>query len=182
MKKITPLVRYSLCGPRSFLLVHWLNSWFLLVHSSSSNMFFKIAKRLFKGHGENVKFVCYPRMFGLFIEIYWSAVVAILQYYWRVLNVFLNKSPISIMSPICFQLTMFHQRTILKVIRPVVVRTTYFSIKKLILSRDPVPLNGVFETRNHVIPMDYRTIHRLQLVFDIPPPYPPPPPLAIVSS
>jgi hypothetical protein len=31
---------------RCFQLVHWLNSWILLVHSSSSNMFFKIAKWL----------------------------------------------------------------------------------------------------------------------------------------
>jgi hypothetical protein len=29
-----------LCGPRRFLLVHWLIFWFLLVHSSSPNIFF----------------------------------------------------------------------------------------------------------------------------------------------
>jgi hypothetical protein len=31
-------------GPHRFLLVHWLNFCFVLVHSSSSDMFFKIAK------------------------------------------------------------------------------------------------------------------------------------------
>ncbi len=34
--------------------VPWLNSWYLFVHSSSSNMFFKIAKRLLEGCGEKV--------------------------------------------------------------------------------------------------------------------------------
>ncbi len=51
-----------LCGPCRFLLVHWLNSWFLLVHSSCSNMLFKIAKRQFKGRREKVKFVCVSRV------------------------------------------------------------------------------------------------------------------------
>jgi hypothetical protein len=44
-----------LYGPSRFLLVHCMNSCFLLVHSSSSNMFFKIAKRLFKGRREKIK-------------------------------------------------------------------------------------------------------------------------------
>ncbi len=35
-----------LCGPCCFLLVHWLNSWFLFVHCSNSNMLFKIGRRL----------------------------------------------------------------------------------------------------------------------------------------
>ncbi len=51
-----------LCGPRHFLLVHLLNSRFLLAHSSRSNMVFKLAKRLFKGRGEKVKFVHGPRV------------------------------------------------------------------------------------------------------------------------
>jgi hypothetical protein len=51
-------------------------------------MFFKTFKRQFKGHGE---FVC-------------CLIEAILKYYWRVLNVILNKSPKIIISPICFQL------------------------------------------------------------------------------
>ncbi len=38
-------------------------------------------------------------MFLFFIEIYWSVV----EYYWRELNVIVKKSPISIISPICFQ-------------------------------------------------------------------------------
>ncbi len=40
----------------------------------------------------------------LFVEIYWCVVEAILEYYWRVLNVILKKSRISIISPIFFQL------------------------------------------------------------------------------
>ncbi len=44
-----------LCGLHPFLLVHWLNLRFLIVHSSSSNMFFfLIARRLFKDLGEKV--------------------------------------------------------------------------------------------------------------------------------
>jgi hypothetical protein len=39
---------------------------------SSSNTFFQNAKRLFKGRGEIVKFICSPHMFCLYIEIYWS--------------------------------------------------------------------------------------------------------------
>ncbi len=81
---------------------------FLLVHSSSCNMFFRIAKRLsIQG----------PR-FCLFIDIY------ILEYSWGHFKILLDckkKSPISIISPICFNLTegkmantITHQRTILK--------------------------------------------------------------------
>ncbi len=56
-----------LCGPHCFLAAH------RLVHYSSSNTFFKIAKSLFEDHGEIVKFVHCPRdTFCLFIEIYWS--------------------------------------------------------------------------------------------------------------
>jgi hypothetical protein len=44
-----------------------LKSWFLEVHSSSYNMFLKIAKRLFKGLGEKVKSVCDSRI--LIVEI-----------------------------------------------------------------------------------------------------------------
>jgi hypothetical protein len=44
-----------LCGPCHFLLVHWLNSLFLLVYYSNSNMFFETAERLFNGRREKVK-------------------------------------------------------------------------------------------------------------------------------
>jgi hypothetical protein len=43
-------------GPRRFLLIHWLNSGLLYFQSSSSNMFFEIAKCLLKGRGVKVKF------------------------------------------------------------------------------------------------------------------------------
>ncbi len=39
---------------RHFLLVHWLNSWFLLVRCSSPNVYFQIAKRPFEDHGQTV--------------------------------------------------------------------------------------------------------------------------------
>jgi hypothetical protein len=62
-------------------------------------------------------------MFCLF-NIYCSVVEASLKYYWRMLNVIMNKSPISIIYPICFQLNhgkmanaITHQR-ILKVKNP----------------------------------------------------------------
>jgi hypothetical protein len=45
----------------SLLIVILTELLILLGHSSSSNMFLKIAKRLFKGSGEKVKFVCGPR-------------------------------------------------------------------------------------------------------------------------
>ncbi len=48
--------KFFLSGPHCFLLVHFVNSWFLLVHSSSSNAFFKIAKRPFEDCGEIIKF------------------------------------------------------------------------------------------------------------------------------
>jgi hypothetical protein len=53
------------CGPRCFLLVHRLNFRSLLVRSSSSNMFLKIAKILgisFKDRKEKVKFVSVPQI------------------------------------------------------------------------------------------------------------------------
>jgi hypothetical protein len=46
--------------------------------------------------GEKAKYVS--------LEIYWSVVGTILKYSWRKLNVIFNKSPRSIISPICFQL------------------------------------------------------------------------------
>ncbi len=45
MEEITLLGDTStefLCSPRRFLFVHWLNSWFILARSSSSNMFSKL--------------------------------------------------------------------------------------------------------------------------------------------
>jgi len=52
----------------------------------------------------------------------------ILKYYWRALNVILNKSPINIISPICFQRNCGENgkykislKTILKVKKPVEV-------------------------------------------------------------
>jgi hypothetical protein len=42
--------------PCRFLLNYWLKSSFLFVHSSSFNMFLKIAKRLFEGRGETLNF------------------------------------------------------------------------------------------------------------------------------
>jgi hypothetical protein len=107
----------------------------------SSNVVFKIARKLFKGRGEKVKFYLRPsNIFCLFIGSY----QAILKYYWRVLNVILKKSPINIISPkpYIFNLTerkmvntIVHQRTSLKVKKVEVLRQ-----KNLILSRDPVPL------------------------------------------
>ncbi len=44
----------------SSLSIGSLDKLLILFHSSSSNMFFKIAKRLFKDRGEKVKFVCGP--------------------------------------------------------------------------------------------------------------------------
>ncbi len=80
----------------SLLLGHWLCSWFLFVYPLSINIFL--------GGGETVR---EPRRmskniprpsnrFSLFIEIYSSIVVAILEYYRRVLNVILKKSPIGL--------------------------------------------------------------------------------------
>jgi hypothetical protein len=94
-----------------------------LVHSSSSDIFFKIASKLFKGSREKVNFVFgTPICFACLIESYWKVIQAILKYYWRVLNVILKISPVNIISPIYFNLTVgkmiittAHQRTILKV-------------------------------------------------------------------
>jgi hypothetical protein len=57
-------------------MVYWLNTWFLFVHSSSSNIFFKIARRPFGGHGEKVNlYAAFGKEYVfLFIEIYWSKV------------------------------------------------------------------------------------------------------------
>ncbi len=109
-----------LCGPPCFqsILVQWFNSWY--VHSSRSNMF--TASRLNRGHLRNSKFC--PRTsnkFCLFMEIYWSVADAISKRYWRVLNMILKISPISISSLICFNLTAgkmairtAHQRRLIK--------------------------------------------------------------------
>ncbi len=51
-----------LCCSRRFLLIDWLNSRFKLVHSSSSNVFFKIAERPLEDRREKVKLVCSPRI------------------------------------------------------------------------------------------------------------------------
>ncbi len=62
-----------LCGPRCFPVVHCLNSLFLLVHYSISNVFLKVAKGPFEDRGETVKLICGPRILliaCLFIEIY----------------------------------------------------------------------------------------------------------------
>ncbi len=80
-----------LCSRRRFLLDHWLNSPFLLVSSSNFNMLFKIVKRQFKGRREKLSL-------STFSTIY--IVEAILKCYWSVLIVILQKSPISIISPI----------------------------------------------------------------------------------
>jgi hypothetical protein len=64
--------------------------WFL----NFQNVFFKIARKLFKGRGEKVNL----NMFCLF------TVQAILNYYWRVFNGILKKSPKNIISPIYFLL------------------------------------------------------------------------------
>jgi hypothetical protein len=65
-------------------------------------------------------------MVSLFIEIFWDE--AISEYYWRVLNVILKNSPISIISPISYvsNLTAWkmsirtdHQRRLFKVKKPV---------------------------------------------------------------
>ncbi len=94
-----------LCCPRRFLLIDWLNSRFKIVHSSSFNVFFKIAERPFEGRREKVKLVCSPpNKFCFSREIYWSIVEAILKHFWRMWNVILKKSPISIISLLCFQL------------------------------------------------------------------------------
>ncbi len=51
------LLNFFACGPRCFLLIYWLISWFLLVQAPIC--FSKLSsKRLFKGRGEKVKFVC----------------------------------------------------------------------------------------------------------------------------
>jgi hypothetical protein len=104
----------TLCGPRRLLLVQWLNSLVLIVHSSSSNMVFKIAKRLFNGHEQKVKFVHGPRI--------WFAL-----------------SRFKCISPIYFQISSENHHKKFRNQRFLVRhRTIHFSQK--ILSRDPVPL------------------------------------------
>ncbi len=65
------------------VLVHFLNSWYLLVHCSSSNIFFKIAKSLFKGGGETVKFVPGPRIWLLVhikpLDYMWDHIKIVLE-------------------------------------------------------------------------------------------------------
>ncbi len=56
---------------------------------------------MFKGRGEKIKFVCDAESVLL---VHCSVVEDILKYYCRVLNAILNKSPVGIISPICFQL------------------------------------------------------------------------------
>jgi hypothetical protein len=59
---------------------------------------------LLKDFGEKVKFVCGPsNMLCLFIETYWSIVEAMIKYFWSAVDVILKKSPISIISPKCFE-------------------------------------------------------------------------------
>ncbi len=132
--------------PRRFQLVHWLNSWFLLVDSSSS----KIAKRLSKDCREKVNFVCSPRIsnYVLFVhrKIYWCVVQAILKYYRRVLNVIVKKSSIIIITR--WQLNrvenskyiIAYQRTILK------VKKEFLSlVKKLNSISWPIPFRRRWE-------------------------------------
>ncbi len=74
------------------------------MHLFRSNMVFKIAKKPIQRPQRKSKICAQPpNMVCLFIEIYWSLVGFILKYYWRVLNMILQKSPISIISSICFQ-------------------------------------------------------------------------------
>jgi hypothetical protein len=117
-----------LCSPRCFLLVHCVNSWFLLVYCSSSRVFFKIW-RPFEDRGETEKKFLRPSNFScLFIDIYWSVGEAILKWYWRELYCDLNTFLTVIMSPRCFHLNAWkiairtaQRRLILKVQKPVEV-------------------------------------------------------------
>jgi hypothetical protein len=81
----------------------WLNSWYLFV-PCISNMFYKTARRIFEGRGEIVKCVSGPLMFCLFIDIYWSVIVAISNIIPESLIAILKKSQISIIFPLCFHI------------------------------------------------------------------------------
>jgi hypothetical protein len=95
-----------LCNPRRFLLVHWLNSWFLFVHSSTANLFFKTTKRIFENSRENVKLsVALDNVLLVHRNRNRSVVEGFWKYYCRVSNCdFEELCPINIISPICFQL------------------------------------------------------------------------------
>ncbi len=91
-----------LLRPLSFPIESLDKLFIPIVHSSSSNMFLKIAKRLFEGRGETVNF-------STALEYAWLVHRNLLEWswghfeiVWRVLNVILTKSLIIIISLICF--------------------------------------------------------------------------------
>jgi hypothetical protein len=86
-----------LCSPPHVLLVHWLNSWFLVVRFSCSNLFFQIAKRPFDDRGERVKYVCGPLEYGMLV----NRTLLSVGECWRVLT---KKYQIIIISRKCFPL------------------------------------------------------------------------------
>ncbi len=76
-----------LCGP----MFHFLNSWFLLVHCFSSNMFSKLLKMTTWGLQRNKEYFAQPsNMYCLFTETYWSEVDNI-EYYWSLLTVIYSR-------------------------------------------------------------------------------------------
>jgi hypothetical protein len=109
--------------PHRLLLVPWINSWFILVLISSSNMFSKIAKRLFKGiyiiHNTQYCFSsCCALSCRLWLNMYcWDTVVELyifipqltrlncLYYNWRIFST-QHYSPIYYPNPLADLLTI----------------------------------------------------------------------------
>ncbi len=80
--------------------VHWMNSWFLLVHCFSSKIGFYLGERLLESRWEMKKFLPVDR------NLLVSTVYAVILKHWRVFYSDLTGSPISIISPISFHINL----------------------------------------------------------------------------
>ncbi len=141
-----------LCGPLCFLFVYCVNSWFIMVYCSSSNVFFKIAKKTIRDPRRSSKTCLRPSNTAcLFIEIYWSVGEAIVLE--RIKLRFKKTSPIISFSPKCFHLNRVENwnkdsSTETHFKRPKTSRGPYLNLEIYlyfcqniwVLSRDPVPL------------------------------------------
>jgi hypothetical protein len=105
------------CGPCRFLLVHIWTLVYCKSNLQSPICFSKLLKDYSRAAEKKLNLSATFEYVLLVQRNLCSVVEVILKYYWRVFNVILNKSPISIISPICFRLkanTISQQRTILK--------------------------------------------------------------------
>ncbi len=144
-------------GPPRFLLVLWMNSWFLLAHCSSANIIFWLGKSLLKALEKWIIFVQLSNKLYLLIRKSVIFQVRTLKHYGECYTIFLNKNQISIIYPMYFHLHSWknckcyiaYQRNSLEFQKPAAEvltefrsRSTYSSFSKnFIISIDKHPCN-----------------------------------------